>query len=213
MAKAARSATDSDAPPVAGNGADAVRPIKKRRLYRRDQILDIAIKLFAERGYHATAIHDIGAAAGLTGPAVYRHFASKEEILEAAVQERASVLFVDVERIVESTSEPEDVLRQLADVLVTGVLDDIALATVFVSERRALGERARQLAERVVRLYVEEWVHALAAARPEVSDAEARLMVHAALQLAMSVTRYQSGLEPEVIHRVITQMILDSLLR
>src|SRR3990172_3114367 len=42
---------------------------------RREAILDAATHLFSARGYADTGIDDIGAAVGITGPAVYRHFA------------------------------------------------------------------------------------------------------------------------------------------
>ena len=45
---------------------------------RREEILDAAARLFAERGYHGVSIDDIGAAVGMSGPGFYRHFAGKE---------------------------------------------------------------------------------------------------------------------------------------
>ncbi|MGZ4558245.1 MAG: TetR/AcrR family transcriptional regulator, partial [Mycobacteriaceae bacterium] len=48
---------------------------------RREQLLDVAAGLMAERGFHGVSINDLGAAAGVSGPAVYRHFSSKQAIL------------------------------------------------------------------------------------------------------------------------------------
>ena len=48
---------------------------------RRDQILDTAARLFAQRGFHGVSIADLGAACGISGPALYKHFAGKESIL------------------------------------------------------------------------------------------------------------------------------------
>src|SRR5687767_13845748 len=56
-----------------------------RRRSRRDEILEIAVGLFATRGYHGVSMDDIGAAAGVTGPALYHHFAGKEAMLAAAL--------------------------------------------------------------------------------------------------------------------------------
>src|SRR5437667_36673 len=56
-----------------------------RRRSRRDEILEIAVGLFAARGYHGVSMDDIGAAAGVTGPALYHHFAGKEAMLAAAL--------------------------------------------------------------------------------------------------------------------------------
>src|SRR5438067_8779429 len=56
-----------------------------RRRTRREEILEIAVGLFASRGYHGVSMDDIGAAAGVTGPALYHHFAGKEAMLIAAL--------------------------------------------------------------------------------------------------------------------------------
>ena len=60
-------------------------PPAPRRRSRRDEILEIAVGLFATRGYHGVSMDDIGAAAGVTGPALYHHFAGKEAMLVAAL--------------------------------------------------------------------------------------------------------------------------------
>ena len=57
----------------------------RRRRSRREEILEIAVGLFATRGYHGVSMDDIGAAAGVTGPALYHHFAGKEAMLGAAL--------------------------------------------------------------------------------------------------------------------------------
>src|ERR1043165_4270099 len=60
-------------------------PTSARRRSRREEILEIAVGLFATRGYHGVSMDDIGAAAGVTGPALYPHFAGKEAMLVAAL--------------------------------------------------------------------------------------------------------------------------------
>ncbi|MBS9746049.1 helix-turn-helix transcriptional regulator, partial [Pseudomonas aeruginosa] len=44
---------------------------------RRDQILATAAELFAARGFHGVSVADLGAACGISGPALYKHFPSK----------------------------------------------------------------------------------------------------------------------------------------
>lgn len=48
---------------------------------RRAEILEAAADLFAARGFHGVSIEDIGAAVGVSGPALYRHFSGKEALL------------------------------------------------------------------------------------------------------------------------------------
>src|SRR3982750_2733104 len=69
-------------PPAQTRGAG---PAGQRRRSRREEILEIAVGLFATRGYHGVSMDDIGAAAGVTGPALYHHFAGKEAMLAAAL--------------------------------------------------------------------------------------------------------------------------------
>src|SRR4051794_27016190 len=59
--------------------------VPTRRRSRRQEILEIAVGLFAKHGYHGVSMDDIGAAAGVTGPALYHHFAGKEAMLAAAL--------------------------------------------------------------------------------------------------------------------------------
>src|SRR3981189_3893858 len=69
----------------AAAAAPPAPPAQKRRRSRGEEILEIAVGLFAARGYHGVSMDDIGAAAGVTGPALYHHFAGKEAMLAAAL--------------------------------------------------------------------------------------------------------------------------------
>ena len=47
---------------------------------RKEQLLDVAMKVFAERGFHATSMNDVADAAGVTKPVLYQHFPSKRAL-------------------------------------------------------------------------------------------------------------------------------------
>jgi AcrR family transcriptional regulator len=69
------------------------RPVGSRRRPRRGrdtrhQILDASLRLFSERGFARTTVRDIARIAGITDAAIYYHFASKREVLEALFEER-----------------------------------------------------------------------------------------------------------------------------
>ena len=59
-------------------GAEMPNRRTRRKSDRRLQLLSAAERLFAERGFLAVRLEDIGAAAGVSGPAIYRHFPNKE---------------------------------------------------------------------------------------------------------------------------------------
>ena len=64
---------------------------RRRTHDRRAQISAIAAELFSERGYHGVGLGEIASAAGITGPAIYRHFRNKQDILAHAAQEFAEI--------------------------------------------------------------------------------------------------------------------------
>src|SRR5687768_3233831 len=85
-----------------------------RQRSRREEILEIAVGLFAARGYHGVSMDDIGAAAGVTGPALYHHFAGKEAMLVAAlIPVSDSLLAAGRERFVRHPDDPHAAIEAL----------------------------------------------------------------------------------------------------
>jgi hypothetical protein len=74
---------------------------------------------------------------------------------------------------------------------------------VYYHEIANLPEDDRRRLRRKQRLYLEEWVHQLAALRPGASDAELRARVHAAIGTIQSVLRYHSGLAADQLEGLI----------
>jgi len=63
----------------------------RRGPFTRQQILDASLRLFSERGFARTTVRDIARQAGITDAAIYYHFESKREVLQALVEERGFV--------------------------------------------------------------------------------------------------------------------------
>jgi AcrR family transcriptional regulator len=196
---------------VAGEAPAPVRR-PKRRPYRRDQIIDAAIDLFFERGYHSTGMDEIGVAAGITGPGIYRHFKNRDDVLAAALERAATQMMGGVEEIVLSSTTPEETLDGLVRNFIGAVLNRPALAELVLYERRMFPPEPRDWFDRVHRLHVEEWVHALSEVHPALSEGEVRLMVGAAMGLLGSVMSYRSGLARPQLDNLLRQMALDALL-
>lgn len=184
---------------------------KKRRPHRRDEILTAATRLFADKGYHATGMDDIGAAAGITGPAIYRHFKSKEDILETLMIERSTAVVARADEIVSEAATPETALEGLVRLYVEAVLDNPAMGSIGVLERRTLRPEIRAVVERAERHYFEDWVHALAQVRPDLSDAETRVIVQAVTGLGLMGGTYRSGLDRELLEPLLTSMMMRAL--
>ena len=184
---------------------------RKRRPQRRDQILAAAVRLFHERGYHATGMDEIGAAAGITGPGIYRHFRNKEEILETLVKERGTTVLAEVQGIAEESDSAEGALEALADHYGRSLVANPSVSIVAMYERRTLSAETRGVLERMERLNIEEWVHVLSQVRPDLGDAEARVMVHAALGMGLAVCNFKSDLDDESLAALISSMVLAAL--
>ena len=164
-----------------------------RRRSRRDEILDIAVGLFAARGYHGVSMDDIGSAAGVTGPALYHHFAGKEAMLVAAlIPVSEGLLEGGRRRVAEHPDDPAAILASLIDFHVEFALNNPAVIAVHLHELDRLPEEPRRQIRRLQRLYVEEWVAVLTALRPELSAGEARVLAHAAFGL-MNSTPFLGG--------------------
>lgn len=80
---------------------------------RREQLLAAAHRLFADRGYRETSIDDIARKAGLTKGAVYFHFRSKEEVLEALMKRVWARAHDILEGHLPRQAQPQDFLRIL----------------------------------------------------------------------------------------------------
>ncbi|MGW0434624.1 TetR/AcrR family transcriptional regulator [Micromonospora sp. NPDC003197] len=168
-------------------------PAATRRRSRRDEILEIAVGLFAARGYHGVSMDDIGAAAGVTGPALYHHFAGKEAMLAAAlIPVSEELLAGGRDRVAERASDPRAALESLIDFHVEFALANPAVIALHLNELDRLPEDPRRQIRRLQRLYVEEWVSLLTALHRGLSAGEARVLAHAAFGL-MNSTPFLGG--------------------
>jgi len=174
--------------PSAPSAASTTPP---RRRSRRDEILEIAVGLFAARGYHGVSMDDIGSAAGVTGPALYHHFAGKEAMLVAAlIPVSEGLLAGGRERV--ATHDGEAALESLIEFHVDFALANPAVIALHLHELDRLPDEPRRQIRRLQRLYVEEWVRVLTRIRPELRAEEARVLAHAAFGL-MNSTPFLGG--------------------
>lgn len=72
---------------------------------RREQLLEVALEVFAKRGYHATSMNDVADAAGVTKPVLYQHFVSKRELFLALLDDVGDQLITAISK---ATSEAPD---------------------------------------------------------------------------------------------------------
>src|SRR3954452_25268821 len=82
---------------------------------RRGQLIAAAERLVAERGYLAVRLEDIGAAVGVSGPAIYRHFPNKEALLVELLVGISTRLLAGATDVVARSDDPADALAPLID--------------------------------------------------------------------------------------------------
>jgi AcrR family transcriptional regulator len=163
------------------------RPPTARGRARRERLLDATAQLVAERGFHGVGISDIGAAAGVTGSAIYRHFATKTELLVAVLDRVVDGLLDRAEGIVATSDDPATTLDALIDAHVAFALRDRAILQVYAQEAHTLPPDDRRRLRRTQRRYVEHWAAVLVAACPGLDPDVARVRVQATFGLVNSV--------------------------
>ena len=177
---------------------------------RREQILATAAELFAARGFHGVSVVDIGAACGISGPALYKHFASKDAVLaEMLVEISERLLAVGSERS-QSAADAGAALAALVDWHVSFALADRALIVVQDRDWESLPDDARERVRTLQRAYVDLWASRLREVHRGLSTDSARAMAHAAFGLINSTPH--SGLLPDArMHELLSSMARGAL--
>jgi len=154
---------------VRGSTIDAVPTTPKRGARRHSTILAAAADLFYERGFAAVGVDEIGARAGVTGPAIYRHFSGKDEILAALFEQALDSL---VSATAGEFDDPRKQLVQLVRRHAEFVLRERKVAAVLIQEGRSLADPFRQRLERRERRYVEYFTACLRRCFPDRTEDE-----------------------------------------
>ncbi len=153
---------------------------------RRTQILTAAAERFAQYGFHGVGIDDIGAAVGISGPALYRHFRSKEAMLAEMLTGISERLLQGARERVGRAAGSTDALDRLLHWHVEFALTDQALITVQFRDLDSLAEPSRRQVRELQREYVEVWADALRTRHPGMPVGTARATAHAIFGLINS---------------------------
>jgi AcrR family transcriptional regulator len=177
---------------------------------RREQILSTSATLFAQRGFHGVSVVDIGAACGISGPALYKHFASKDQILaEMLVSISERLLEVGRSRVTEAQG-PADAVRRLIDWHVEFALHHQALIIVQDRDWSSLPDQAREGVRALQRSYVDLWADQLQLLDPTLDADASHARAHATFGLINSTPH--SGLLPEPqMHGLLADMAARAL--
>ncbi|MYR07202.1 TetR family transcriptional regulator [Gordonia sp. SID5947] len=184
---ALRPATAPPLPPLPPPGAGVPT--------RRDEILDAAAAMFAERGYSGVGVDDIGAAVGITGPSVYKHFSSKMAILAGIGQRSATRLEAGVVAAYASTADPAKLIAMLVDSYVNVITSTPDLSVSFNNSYALAGQPTAHDLVDLQRHYVARWVDLLMEAQPDLPRERAAVDVRAALSVVNDAIRMRRGVK------------------
>lgn len=177
---------------------------------RRDQILATAAELFAARGFHGVSVADLGAACGISGPALYKHFPSKDAVLaEMLISISERLLRVGRERVA-TAADPSAAVTSLVEWHVDFALRHRALIVVQDRDWESLPPEARERVRALQREYVDLWAAQLRRTRPSLDQRHARAMAHAAFGLINS-TPHSGRLDDVEMRVVLREMALRAL--
>jgi AcrR family transcriptional regulator len=184
---------------------------RPRSAETRARLLRSALNLFRERGYHGAGTNEIGAAAGLTGPSIYRHFATKDDLLVAAVLEGARHLGRGVAQAVEAP-DPVQALEILCANFVESALMDPDLMYVYFYEARHMPPDAQASLDMSAQPYLAHYEQFLVAARPDLSEEEGHIRVLAASHMVGGMCSALPDVPEDVLARVLTARMVATLL-
>jgi AcrR family transcriptional regulator len=177
---------------------------------RREQILAKAAELFAQRGFHGVSVVDLGNACGISGPALYRHFASKDAMLaEMLVSISEELLAVGRQRVADA-ADAREAVHALVGWHVDFALHNRSLIVVQDRDWSSLPDAARERVRELQRGYVELWVDQLRRIHADLPPKRARAMAHAAFGLINS-TPHSAMLAESDMRPLLEEMALRAL--
>ncbi|MFE5022653.1 TetR/AcrR family transcriptional regulator [Streptomyces sp. NPDC056656] len=155
---------------------------------RREEILVEAIRL-DERGFQSVSTDDIGEAAGVTGPSIYKHFPTKTDLLVAAVMRGGEQRRAGTAQALAKPGTPRRTLDRLLRSYIEFALSQNHLIGLLIGELDQLPEKERKAARQNQREYLALWVRLLDEVRPGLDTAEARIVVTAVLTVIDNAAR------------------------
>ncbi|MET9211694.1 MULTISPECIES: TetR/AcrR family transcriptional regulator [unclassified Nocardia] len=158
------------APPQAAEFERAVRP---------ERLIGAAARLFNSRGYAAVGIEDIGAAVGVSGPALYHHFSSKADLLNEIIVRNEQWIGLYTARALAEGRDAREAVHLLMESFVGFALEQPDLLGTTVSEVGHLPDPQATRYRRIHRDGVLSWARLLQSARAELTPPEARILIQA----------------------------------
>ncbi|TFD88448.1 TetR/AcrR family transcriptional regulator [Cryobacterium psychrotolerans] len=192
--------------------AAAPTPRSLAKADRREALLAAAASLFARSGFNGASIEDLGTAAGVSGPAVYRHFSGKQAVLAALLVGASEDLVAGGRAVAGAHPDAAAALAALVRFHVDFALSNPDVIRVQDRDLDSLAEADRHRVRALQRAYVELWVQVLGRVHPGVDTALLRIRAHATFGLINSTPHSATaGASPATVRALLEQMALTAL--
>lgn len=132
-----------------------------RKMEKYEMILDAAVKVIAENGYHGSQVSKIAKEAGVADGTIYLYFKNKEDILVSLFQERLGSLVALFHTSVQETSTADEALRRVCEIHFTELENNVHFAYVTQIELRQSATDLRKAIGLVVKPYIQLIEHIL----------------------------------------------------
>ncbi|MBV6758079.1 MULTISPECIES: SACE_7040 family transcriptional regulator [Rhodococcus] len=202
--------TEATTPTIDSTGAPITRR-EQMKADRRRQLLDAAARLIAERGFLGVRLEDLGSAAGISGPAVYRHFPNKDAVLVELLVGISTRLFEGGSLVAAEATSPDAALEGLIDFHLDFALGEPDLIRIQDRDLESLPTDARREVRQKQRRYVEIWVKVLLQVDPSLDETDARTKAHATFGLINSTPHSADPATPSRTRKVLRDMTFSCL--
>ena len=167
---------------------------RRRKNERPDEIIDAALQVFSKAGFAAANLNDIAKIAGITKPALYRYFVTKEDLFKAVAKKVAVPNFTFAETLATDCSMKElipKLLKHAANSL--SQEKNAAILKMVFNESNTFPELTRIWLENVAFPFIEHLTQLLRAAQKkgELIEGKPELMVFSLLGPMLSATLFQ----------------------
>ncbi|MEB3031719.1 TetR/AcrR family transcriptional regulator [[Mycobacterium] nativiensis] len=187
-------------------GGSATIAVQRRPKDRKAQIVRAAARAFSDRGYHAVGVDEIAAEVGISGPALYRHFANKYALLVATAEYTVEGL-VTAARVADDPGRPAaERLRAITDALIETTIGRRGEGAFYRWERRYLQPPERKHIRASYDALNAAIAEPLAVLRPGLPEADTAALAAAALSVIGSVSAHRTRMPAAALRSLLAQL-------
>lgn len=182
-----------------------------------EQILTEAVRIFKQKGYHATSVQDIADAVGLQKGSLYHYISGKEELLSKIFERKTGALTLRLKEILSSQVSPSDKLRLAIKAHVVALCNELDTYSVYLAEHRTLAghvqTKIRAEAQRHARIL--EQIIQEGVTQGEFRTMDTKIATHAILGMCNWIYQWYSPngrLSPQAIADEFADLIISGMI-